>query len=206
MSRRQLHDAYFRKAKSEGYAARSAFKLKQIQDAKELIRPANRVLDLGCAPGAWLQVAAELVGSAGTVVGLDIQRVRIPLPPNVHAIVGDAWTIDPLLLTEAAVDKPAKFDVVLSDMAPNTTGHSDSERSIQLCHQVLTLLPDLLKPTGNLAMKVFEGALYRDLLNTTTMVFSSVRGYKPKASRDVSREMYVIATGYTGGVPERREG
>lgn len=206
MARRQLHDAYFRQAKAEGYAARSAFKLKQIQDAKQLIRPGNRVLDLGCAPGAWLQVAAELVGPSGSVVGLDLQRVRIPLPPIVHPLVGDAWHIDPTLLLTAGSDKPAKFDVVLSDMAPNTTGHADSERSIQLCHQVLTLLPALLKPTGNLAMKVFEGALYRDLLDTTGMVFSYTRGYKPKASRDVSREMYIIAYGYTGGLGERREG
>ncbi len=206
MARRQLHDAYFRQAKSEGYAARSAFKLKQIQESKNLIRPANRVLDLGCAPGAWLQVASELVGPAGAVVGLDLQRVRIPLPPNVHALEGDAWTIDPQFLLQAGVDQPAKFDVVLSDMAPNTTGHSDSERSIQLCHQVLTLLPHLLKPTGHLAMKAFEGALYRDLIDTTAMVFSYVRGYKPKASRDVSREMYIIATGYTAGITERREG
>ncbi|MEO1129843.1 MAG: RlmE family RNA methyltransferase [Planctomycetota bacterium] len=193
MSRRKLHDPYFKQAKSEGYAARSAFKLKQIQEARSLIRRGQRVLDLGCAPGSWLQVASELVGPAGTVVGLDLQPVSVAMPDNVIALVGDIREIDPEVLTTAS---GGLFDVIISDMAPKTTGHGDSERSIALCQDALALAPRLLKPTGNIALKVFEGALYPELLRQMKEWFSTVRGYKPKASRDVSREMYAIGTGF----------
>lgn len=195
MARRKLHDQYFQKAKAEGYAARSAYKLKQIQESKRLIRPGDAVLDLGCSPGSWLQVASELVGSEGIVVGIDLNPVRIALPSGVVTLVGDITEIDPALLTEP-LGEDRRFDVVLSDMAPKTIGHADAERSISLCHDVLAILPRLLKPTGNLAMKVLEGSGYADLIDTTRLVFADARGFKPRASRDVSREMYVIGKGY----------
>ena len=154
MSRRTLHDEYFRRAKADGYAARSAYKLIQIQESKRLMKRGDRVLDLGCAPGAWLQVAARVVGTSGSVVGLDLKPVSVSAGPNVVALVGDAFEIEPSALTEPA---GGAFDCVVSDMAPNTTGHGDSERSVELCRRVLELLPGLLKPTGSLAMKVFEG-------------------------------------------------
>ncbi len=194
MSRRKLHDRYFRQAKAEGYAARSAYKLLQIQDAKRIIRAGDAVLDLGCAPGSWLQVASELVGERGVVVGIDLTPVRIHPPDNVTTLVGDATDIHPSELTHPA---GGRFDVVLSDMAPKTSGHGDAERSVTLCHAILDLLPDLLKPTGNLAMKVLEGSGYPELLRETQRRFANARGYKPKASRDVSREMFIVAKGYT---------
>jgi 23S rRNA (uridine2552-2'-O)-methyltransferase len=200
MSRRKLHDPYFKQAKAEGYAARSAFKLKQIQEARSLIRRGQRVLDLGCAPGSWLQVASELVGPSGTVVGLDLQPVSAAMPDNVIALVGDIRDIDPDVLTTAS---GGLFDVIISDMAPKTTGHGDSERSVALCQDALALVPRLLKPTGNVALKVFEGALYPELLRQMKEWFSHVRGYKPKASRDVSREMYAIGTGFIPPVSSR---
>lgn len=199
MAQRKLHDEYFKKAKAEGYVARSAYKLREINEKKLLIERGARVLDLGCAPGAWLQVAAEATGPKGTIVGIDLQEVRRSFGPNVFALQGDAYEIDPAVLTGKA---GGRFDVVLSDMAPNTTGAGDDLLSVRLCRRVLELLPAVIKPGGHLAMKVFEGSEYPDLLRETQEVFEKVRGFKPKASRDVSREMYIVAHGYRGPIRE----
>lgn len=193
MGRRTLHDPYFKQAKAEGYLSRAAYKLKQIQESKGLIKHGDRVLDLGCAPGAWLQVAQEYTGPEGVVVGIDLQPVKSRFAPGIVHEVGDAFETPPEHLTELA---GGLYDIVLSDMAPKTSGVNDHERSIALCERVLELAMGCLKPTGHLAMKVFEGGMYNDLLSTTRTVFSRVKGYKPKASRDVSREMYVIAHGF----------
>ncbi|TVQ59820.1 MAG: RlmE family RNA methyltransferase [Phycisphaerales bacterium] len=194
--RRVLHDRYFKQAKAEGYLARSAYKLIELQEKKSLMRPGQRVLDLGCAPGAWLQAAHEIVGERGVVVGVDFKPVTHPFPPNVRTIVGDVFETEPETLL--AHTSGALFDVVLSDMAPNTTGHDDHFPSVRLCERVLDLAPRVLAPTGNLAMKVFEGETYPDLLRRCQRSFAKVKGFKPKASRDVSREMYVVCHGFTG--------
>lgn len=196
MARRQIHDTYFHQAKAEGYAARSAYKLQQIQDAKRLLRPGMRVLDLGCSPGSWLQVASEIVGPNGRVVGLDLKPVKLALPKWVTTLEGDIFRTDPRTLTEPA---GGLFDVVLSDMAPNTIGHGDAERSDELCRRILEVLPGLLKPTGSLAMKVLEGGPFPQLLRDVKGMFAQAKPYKPKASRDVSVEIFVIASGYAGG-------
>lgn len=192
-ARRTLHDQYFRKAKREGYVARSAYKLLEINDKKGLIRKGDRVLDLGCAPGSWLQVAAELVGSKGSVVGVDLNPVAGDFGPNVFTMEGDAFAVDAATL----LGEGGRFDVVLSDMAPSTSGDlSDHFRSVEMCDRVLELAPSVLKSGGSIAMKVFEGEAYPDLLRRTGGLFRGVKGFKPKATRDVSREMYVIATGF----------
>jgi 23S rRNA (uridine2552-2'-O)-methyltransferase len=193
MARRTLHDEYFRKAKAEGYLSRAAYKLKQIHEAKGLFKPGDTVLDLGCAPGAWLQVAAELVGSSGRVVGIDLKPVKGAFADTVVHRVADAFEQDHEELIALA---GGRFDVIVSDMAPDTSGVNDHERSIALCQRVLELATRTLKPTGHLAMKVFEGGMYPDLLDSTAMIFAHVKGYKPKASRGMSREMYVVAKGY----------
>lgn len=200
-SRRVLHDEFFRKAKREGYVARSAYKLLEINDRKRVIRTGDRVLDLGCSPGSWLQVASELVGPRGQVVGIDLNPVRCELAPNVTAMVGDAFKIEPATL----LGKGREFDVVLSDMAPNTAGDaSDHFRSVELCDRVLELLPHVLRKGGAVAMKVFEGEAYPDLLRRSASFFAVCKGFKPKASRDVSREMYLIGTGFKGNPAESR--
>lgn len=198
MARRILHDQYFKQAKAEGYLARSAYKLRQIQENKRLLRRGDRVLDLGCAPGAWLQVASEIVGRTGSVVGIDLQAVDHDLGPGITTLVGDVYQADPALLRAAGGNGGAErlFDVVLSDMAPNTTGHGDDLVSARLCDRVLEMLPDLLKPTGNFAMKVLEGAEYPRLRREVQRLFGIGKGYKPAASREVSREMYLIGLGY----------
>jgi 23S rRNA (uridine2552-2'-O)-methyltransferase len=197
MARRVLHDQFFRKAKEEGYLARSAYKLLEINERKKLFGPGARVLDLGCAPGAWVQVALELVGPRGVVVGIDLKEVRERFADNAHVLRGDIYATPAEELTG---ESGVKFDAVLSDMAPDTTGHGDHFLSVRLCRRVLELLPGLLKPGGSLVMKVFEGEEYPALLRETAAVFRAAKGFKPKASRDVSREMYVVGEGYRPSV------
>jgi 23S rRNA (uridine2552-2'-O)-methyltransferase len=191
MPKRVLHDQYFKKAKAEGYLARSAYKLLEINERKKLFGPNSRVLDLGCAPGAWLQVAAKI--TKGPVVGIDLKEVRETIAPNVTTIQGDIYKSDAALLTGPA---GGLFDVIVSDMAPDTTGHGDHFLSVRLCRRALELLPSLLKPGGNFVMKVFEGEEYPALLRETAALFQSAKGFKPKASRDISVEMYIVAHGY----------
>src|SRR5215831_17385430 len=112
---RKLHDRFFKQAKAEGYAARSAYKLIEINDKKRLVRSGSRVLDLGCAPGSWLQVVEKIIGERGLALGIDLQQVEIRVGPRVRVIQGDAFKIDPKELTDFA---GGTFDVVLSDMAP----------------------------------------------------------------------------------------
>ncbi len=196
MARRVLHDEYFRKAKAEGYVARSAFKLGEINERKRLIRAGDRVLDLGCAPGSWLQVASEIVGTRGVVVGLDLQRVTHEMPPNVTTVVGDIDEVDAGELVRLG---GGKFGVVVSDMAPATSGHGDHFRSVRLCRSILGVLADVLRPGGNLAMKVFEGEEMRALVMETDALFDEARAFKPRASRDVSSETYIVAKGFRAG-------
>ena len=195
MARRVLHDEFFRRAKAEGYLARSAYKLLELNEKKRLIRPGDRVLDLGCAPGSWLQVARKLVGARGVVVGIDLQAVEHDFAPNVHVLRGDVTQTPPeRLLGESGL----AFDCVVSDMAPPTSGHGDHFRSVRLCETILELLPRLLRPGGNLAMKVFEGETHQDLVRRCASEFREAKSYKPRASRDVSRETYIVGKGYTG--------
>jgi 23S rRNA (uridine2552-2'-O)-methyltransferase len=197
---RKLHDRFFKQAKEEGYAARSAYKLKEINERRHVLRRGDRVLDLGCAPGSWLQVASELVGGKGLVVGVDLKPVDITLSPNTRAHVGDVFKLTAADLLAGSAAKLAAFDVVISDMAPNTEGggggSGDHFRSIALCRRVLELCPAVLRSGGHLVMKVFEGEEYPALLRETQKIFNEVKGFKPEASRDASREMFIVAKGF----------
>lgn len=199
MARRTLHDRYFRQAKREGYLARSAYKLIEIDDKRRLIRPGMRVFDLGCAPGSWLQVAAQRVGPSGSVVGIDLHPVAGAFGPNVRTVVGDFTATDP----HSIVGDEGPADVVLSDMAPDTSGHGDHFRSVRLCDAILDALPGLLKPGGSMAMKVFEGEAFPPLLVRAKKLFRDVKVIKPRATREMSREVYITARGFR---PQRRPG
>jgi 23S rRNA (uridine2552-2'-O)-methyltransferase len=202
MPRRVLHDRYFKQAKADGYAARSAYKLIEIDDKFRLLRPGMAVLDLGCSPGSWLQVASERVASPnapqgarpGLVVGIDLNPVSIHPPPNVLTLVGDLTKATPEDLTAPNDHRP--YDVALSDMAPNTSGHGDHFLSVRLCEAVVDRLPGVLKQGGSLAMKVFEGEALGALLARMRKTFRDVKCFKPDATRDVSREIYIVALGY----------
>lgn len=198
---REIHDHYFHKAKAEGYLARSAYKLIEIDDRRKIFKRGDRVLDCGCAPGSWLQVAAERVGPKGIVVGIDLQPVTHRFDtPVIITITGDLTETPAATLLAATGDPIRKFDVVLSDMAPNTSGDPDGDhhRSVRLAQAVLARCPDLLRPGGNLAIKVFEGEVFRELVAETRGQFDMTKAFKPKACRSESRETYILATGYTG--------
>jgi 23S rRNA (uridine2552-2'-O)-methyltransferase len=203
VARRVLHDRYFKQAKADGYVARSAYKLLEIDERFRLLRPGLRVLDLGCAPGSWLQVALERVGPKGRVVGIDLKEVDHRLVPGAHTLVGDLTAATPESLreplrTEADGADAPLYDLVLSDMAPNTSGHGDHFLSVRLCEAILDRLPGVLRPGGALAMKVFDGEAFQALVGRSKSRFREVKQFKPKACRDVSRELYVVARGYLG--------
>ena len=199
---REIHDHYFRQAKREGYLSRAAYKLIEIDDRKKILSPGARVLDCGAAPGSWLQVASQRIGPSGLVVGLDLKPITHQFPAgNVRTLVGDLRDIPAsALLPEPPDAGPSPFTVILSDMAPSTTGdHTiDHHQSVRLCQALLDRCADLLAPGGRLVMKVFEGEAYPDLLARCQRLFDSARGFRPKASRGESREMYIIAHGYRG--------
>lgn len=198
MARRKLHDEYFKKAKDEGYLARSAYKLIEIDDRFKVLAPGDRVLDLGCAPGSWLQVAAERVGERGRVVGIDLKRVNHAMPDNVLTEAMDIADLDAAWARETV---GGRFDVILSDMAPNTSGapgSADHFRSIGLCERALDVAPAVLAPGGRLAMKAFEGEALPELADRVRRMFAVLKHHKPQATRHMSREIYLVAAGFKG--------
>jgi 23S rRNA (uridine2552-2'-O)-methyltransferase len=190
-SQRVLHDHFFREAKRNGYRSRAAYKLAEIDDKRNILQKKDFVLDLGAAPGSWLQVTSQRVGPCGKVIGVDLKEIENLQLENVTTMQEDVTQ----LLLETFDDE--MFDVVLSDMAPNTTGNRtiDHHGSVRLCHTALDIAATLLKPRGNLVMKVLEGGAYKELLERCESCFSVARGFKPKASRAISTEMYVVCTG-----------
>lgn len=194
MAKRALHDRYFKQAKREGYLARSAYKLIEIDDKYRVLpKRGGLVLDLGAAPGSWTQVASERMGQGGRIVGLDVLPIRVSLS-NADMFLADVNEITPEALLERTGGE--KFDAIISDMAPNTSGHGDHFRSVRLCERALELAEGVLKPGGNVVMKVLEGETYPDLLRETAQRFAKCKGFKPKSSRDVSTEMFIVALGF----------
>lgn len=186
-------DQYYNKAKQEGYRARSAYKLKQLDEDAGLFGPGNTVVDLGAAPGGWLQVAAEEVGPQGQVVGVDLQRIRDLESDTIETIRGDMTdeeTKDEL--RERIGEEGA--DVVISDMAPNMTGEYslDHARSVHLARQAFEVALELLPAGGDLAVKVFDGPDVSDLRADMDEEFQYVRSIRPEASRDSSSEQYLV--------------
>lgn len=188
----QGKDRFFRQAKAEGYRARSAYKLQEINQKFRVIRPGDLVLDVGAAPGSWSQVASEVVGTRGRVVAVDIQRIE-PLP-GVSVIQGDIR--DPVVL--AAIQGAAgdqRFNTVISDIAPNTTGvaFADQARSMELSLFALTVAVRLLRRGGNFVTKVFEGPDFDELLALTRRYFRTARPFNPEATRRESKETFIVA-------------
>lgn len=192
MAKRVLHDKYFKLAKAEGYLARSAYKLKEIDDRRRVIPRSGYVLDLGCAPGSWLQVLSERVGPRGKVVGIDLKPVTHPMPDHVTTHVGDFTTFDPQILRDGG----PLFDGVYSDMAPDTSGHGDDFLSARLCGDVVDRLPELLRFGGFCVMKVLEGGGMPELVKKCKARFDEAKPYKPNATREVSREIFIVCKRY----------
>ena len=185
--RRHVTDAYVRRARSEGFRSRAAFKLLEIDRKDRLLAPGMAVLDLGAAPGGWSQVAAGKVRPHGKVVGVDLLEVS-PIP-GVTILRGDFRGVD----VEAALG--GKADVVLSDMMPNVTGVAlvDQARAAELILAALELARRILKPEGAFLAKIFQGTAFEEVRGALQTAFQTVSVRKPGASRGESRETYLLA-------------
>ena len=186
---RNQKDHYYRKAKEEGYRARSAYKLMQINQKFGLIRRSDCVVDLGAAPGGWLQVAKEITG--GTIIGVDLEAIS-PIP-GVLTLQADINKDETLNLIQEAIG--GKADVVICDAAPNLSGawDVDHSRSIDLSRSALMIARKLLKPGGNFLVKVFQGDMFLDFLSEVKREFEKVQAHSPPASRKESAETYIVA-------------
>jgi UTP--glucose-1-phosphate uridylyltransferase len=188
-------DHYARKAKKDGFAARSVYKLDEIDQRAKLLRKGQRVLDLGCSPGSWMQYAAKAVGPKGRVLGLDLKPVNVSLPRHAEALEADVFAAEPTAL-QARAGGP--FDVVMSDMAPATTGQKgvDHLRSVELCRRASDVARRTLAPGGAFVCKVFDGGDLPAFVEELRADFDAVRRIRPKSVRQVSKELFLVAQGY----------
>jgi 23S rRNA (uridine2552-2'-O)-methyltransferase len=190
-------DFYYRKAKEKGLRARSAFKIEEILRRHRLLRPGQAVLDLGAAPGGFLQVLAEEVGERGVAVGVDLEPIRN---------LGRAWVRTAIvdLLAPDALERiralhPGRFDLVTSDMAPKTIGVkvTDEARSLELARMALSVAAATLRPGGAFVCKVFMGGDFPGLKKELQSRFETVQVVRPQATRDSSYEVYVLGKGFS---------
>jgi 23S rRNA (uridine2552-2'-O)-methyltransferase len=196
MSNFKVKDHYFNKAKIENYLARSIYKLEEIDQKYKVLKPGNLVVDLGYYPGSWIQYTSKVIGDKGRVVGIDIQEVNKKLTgiPNVRVYQKDIFNINDL----SQLDVTDAFDVVLSDMAPSTTGIKsvDQTRSLNLVESVFGLLPKFLRPGGNFVIKVFDSQEAQNYLKEQKKLFNEFQYLKPKSTRSISKEFFVIGKNF----------
>ena len=192
-------DHYTRLAQDDQFAARSAYKLQEIQQKHRVLKRGARVLDLGCAPGSWLQFAARSVGPQGRLVGIDLTPVTIVLADIVTVITADVADAQAHL---AALGQ-TRFDVVLSDMAPATTGnrHVDEARSIGLCEAALAVAEQTLVAGGHFVCKIFQGPDYKAFADAVKTRFERQTALRPHSTRKASREVFVIGLNKKKTVP-----
>ena len=190
---KKIKDHYFHKAKRNGYVARSAYKLEEIDKKHRIICKGNLVLDLGCSPGSWLQYASRKVGEEGMVLGVDLKLVKHSLPSHVKVFQADIFD----LTAKDLEMNGGMVDVILSDIAPKTSGirTTDAQRSFALNKQVLQLADELLRPKGALLVKAFQGAPMDGLLSAFRESFAKVKLCKPKSSRTESVEIFLLGMG-----------
>jgi len=190
-------DSYFKKAKQEGYRSRAAYKLLELQQRYRVIKPGEKVIDLGAAPGGWLQVAAKIVGQNGRVIGVDLQPIQ-PLPErNVILLSGDITSKEIQQQITTLLGGPA--NCVLSDLAPKLSGIRDADmaRCLELNRTALAVAIELLRPGGMLLVKSFVSNDLQIFTAELKQYFSAVRRTKPEATRQGSSEFYFYATGFT---------
>lgn len=187
-------DHYFHKAKKEHYLARAVYKLEEIQLKYRILKKGDRVLDLGAAPGSWMQFTGMVVGPSGLVVGIDLKPILHAFPRHVVTLRGDVFD---KTLQEGLRNNYGFFDVILSDMAPSTTGirFADSARSALLFEEAFKVTRVALKTGGHFLAKVFQGSDFHPLLVQVKREFDRVKVVKPGASRKFSKEIYVLAMG-----------
>lgn len=192
-------DSWYRKAKEQGYRSRAAYKLIELQRRCKLFEKGMRVADLGCAPGGWLQVAAGKVGGKGRVAGIDRLEVEPLGMPQVIALAGSIHDREACDRLQEILG--GRADVVLSDMAPDTSGvgHADHARSLELARAAFEAALRLLKPGGTLVCKVFDGPDLNDLILDWKSAFGDVRRIRPESTRKGSRELYLVARPFERG-------
>jgi 23S rRNA (uridine2552-2'-O)-methyltransferase len=193
MSRFITKDHYFDKAKALGFKARSVFKLSEIDDSLKIIKPNSQILDLGAAPGSWLQYVATKLGPKGQALGVDLTPIEQSFHPAIKTVVDDCFLLTPQKIYEH-LGQEIYFDVVLSDMAPKTTGikHVDQIRSLSLAESALEISLQVLKNGGHVVIKVFAGAEVSLLIGRMKRLFSKVKEMRPKSVRAPSKEFYVV--------------
>ncbi len=187
-------DHYRKLAKDQGYRSRAAYKLKQLDDSYHLLKRNYRVVDIGCAPGGWVQVAAKQVGAAGRVVGIDLKAVE----PVAGATILEGSIDDPAAVARIIEELGERADVVLSDLAPNVSGmwEVDHARQIDLTRSALALARQVLREGGSAVFKVFEGEFMKELKGEMAASFGKVLVSKPTASRQESSELYLVCLNF----------
>jgi len=187
------NEFYTERAKKEGYPARAVYKLKEIDEKYKIIKKGDRVLDLGCAPGSWLLYISQKIGKKGKVLGIDIEEIKIPLKENMVFLKEDIMNLD-LLLKELK----DKYNVVVSDLAPKTSGIKslDSRKSLELSEKAFELARKVLSKGGNFICKIFEGEFSDDFFKKVAKDFKSSKRFRPKSVIKGSKEFYIIAEGF----------
>jgi 23S rRNA (uridine2552-2'-O)-methyltransferase len=185
-------DYYYRRAKEEKYRSRAAYKLLQAVDKYGFIKKGDVVVDLGAAPGGWIQAARKIVGREGFILGVDLKRIQPFSEDNVQTVIGDITMEETARIISERLLK--KADVVISDASPNISGiwEWDHARQIDLAQKALEIAMEVLKPGGCFFVKVFQGDMFNDFLERVKQLFKDVRVIKPKASRAQSSEMFIL--------------
>ncbi len=199
-------DFYFKKAKKDNYPARSVYKLDEVQQKHRFLKKGQRIIDFGCHPGSWSLYASEVAGEKGLVVGVDLQATDIPRQkPNaeIHWLCYDVYEDD--LISELRKQWPG-FHVVLSDMAPRTTGnqYADHQQSMRLVQRVIELAAHLLHENGTMYCKAFQGEDFPQVVQECKQLFQTVKVVKPESSRKESREVFILARGFRPKVARQR--
>jgi 23S rRNA (uridine2552-2'-O)-methyltransferase len=193
--RERKNEYYYKKAKQENYRSRATYKLVQANNKYGFIKLHDVVVDLGAAPGGWIQAARKMTGRHGFVLGVDLKAIE-PFPQEyIRTILGDLS--EPEIVEQILSFLPRRADAVISDAAPNITGvwEVDHARQIELANKALDISLQILKPNGNFFVKLFEGDLMNEFVQTVKGHFTEVKIVKPQASRAKSSEMYLLALG-----------
>ncbi len=195
---RKVQDYYFKKAKKDNYPARSVYKLEEAQKKYRFLRPGQRILDLGCHPGSWSVYAAGISGERGVVVGVDLQATDLPSQKGhaeIHWLCYDVYSDD--LVVQLKKQWPG-FHVLLSDMAPRTTGsrYADHQHSLRLVRRSLEIARAVLHERGSWYCKAFQGEDFPGVVTECRAVFETVKVVKPQSSRRESREVFILGRGF----------
>jgi 23S rRNA (uridine2552-2'-O)-methyltransferase len=187
---KRTKDFFYKKAKESGAVARSYFKIEDLDQKYKLIKPAMRVMDIGAAPGSWVQYIVKKIGDAGFVLAMDLNPLVISTPDNVVFLQQDIFELEP----EKILETYGMFDLIISDVAPRTMGHQtvDHTRSVELCKHVLKIANVTLKKKSTMLCKMYQGDQTKYFVDRMKKTFSNVRIQKPEASRKESKEIYII--------------